>query len=270
MRLTRLMRLMRTRFPLFLLLLLLAWIQPDLRAAQTPEAASHFEVTPDLIRINAFYKGTDVHIRAELPVGCDGAVLKIQGEDEAVELNRKGRVSIFWLNVDEVIVSNAPGIYMINSTGPLDKVCTPGDQTKWTLGYRALQDRIHIQSGKELSGTEFPEFVALKEHNGSYQCSFKATLLQAADGNKQLSALLHIPPVMPSGNHQVRLYCFKNFALIGQSSATLRVEKVGVPNFLYSLAYRHPALYGLLAIVIAMVTGIIMGVIFSARPRRKQ
>ena len=270
MRLTRLMRLMRTRFPLFLLLLLLAWIQPDLRAAQTPEAASHFEVTPDLIRINAFYKGTDVHIRAELPVGCDGAVLKIQGEDEAVELNRKGRVSIFWLNVDEVIVSNAPGIYMINSTGPLDKVCTPGDQTKWTLGYRALQDRIHIQSGKELSGTEFPEFVALKEHNGSYQRLTTGRLIHDAAGGPGLEAVLHIPPVMPSGNYQIQLYCFKKLVFMGQSAAGIRVEKVGLPNSLYSLAYGHPAAYGVLAILIAMATGIVMGLIFGSRSRRKQ
>jgi len=270
MRLMRLTRMMRRRIPLFLPFLLIAWIQPMLPAAQPPDSASHFEVDPDLIRINAFYKGTNVHVRADLPRDCDGAAVKIQGEDEALELNRKGRVSIFWLNVDEVIVSNAPGIYMINSTGSLDRICTPGDRVKRTLGYKALQDRIHIQSRKELSGTEFSEFVALKEHNGSYQRLTTARLVHDAAGGTGLEAVFHIPPVMPSGNYQIQLYCFKNLVFMGQSAAGFRVEKVGLPNSLYSLAYNHAAAYGVLAILIAMATGIVMGLIFGSRSRRKQ
>jgi uncharacterized protein (TIGR02186 family) len=238
--------------------------------AQAQDVLAQINIAPDLIRIHAFYKGENVNIRAELPDGCDGAVLKIQGEDEEITLNRKGRISIFWLNVDEVTVSKAPGIYMVNSSGPLDRISTLKDQIAWTLGYKALQQRIQIQSRNELSGSEFSEFVALKEHNGSYQSATSAQLTQDPANRPTLKAVFKIPPVMPSGNYQIQLFCFKNLVFIGQTSGRLRVEKVGLPNLLYSLAYAHPAAYGLLAIIIAMATGIMMGVIFGSRSRRKQ
>jgi uncharacterized protein (TIGR02186 family) len=251
-------------FPLFLL------ADQCYLFAQDHIEAIPMKVAPERVNIDAFYKGVDVTISADIPNDVDGAVVKIQGEDEQTILNRKGKVSIFWLNTAEVTVTNAPAIYMLNASSPLDDFCASNEQKELVLGYAALKRRIIIDCEDGLSGSEFDEFIKLKEHNGSYQRAFTAELQPAPDGNAKLSALLHIPPLMPSGDHRIRLYCFKNFALIGQSSAMLRVEKVGVPNYLYSLAHDHPAVYGLLAIAIAMVTGIIMGVIFSARTRRRQ
>ena len=260
---------MRKSFRFILLFVLASLSKQDLLPAQIPDAAPSVSVAPDLISINAFYKGTDVNVRADLPFACDGAVAKIQGMDEKETLNKKGKVSIFWLNVDEVNVTNAPGVYILNSSAPLDRICSLQEQNRLLLGYEALKERIHIQSKKSLSGSEFSEFVMLKEHNGSYQRSTTAQLVSETANKTVFEAMLHIPPVMPSGTYQIQLYFFKDLAISGQAHAPLRVEKVGVPNYLYSLAFNQPAAYGLLAIFIAMATGILMGVIFGSRSRRK-
>ncbi len=254
----------------FRILFILVFIaKPGCLLAQGLSQSPEIKIAPDHVSINAFYKGSDVMVSADIPSVCDGAVVKIQGEDEKTILNRKGKVSIFWLNVGEVTFTNAPVIYILNASNPLDSICASEEQKRLMLGYAALKERIIIDCETALSGTEFDEFVRLKEHNGSYQNSLTAELLPALDRNTRFTSVLHIPPVMPSGNYQIKFYYFKNFALTGQTSAVLSIEKVGIPNFLYSLAYSHPAAYGLLAIVIAMATGIIMGMIFSSRPRRK-
>jgi uncharacterized protein (TIGR02186 family) len=260
---------MRKSFSFILLFVLASLFKQDPLPAQIPDAAKHVSVVPDLIRINAFFKGTDVNVRADLPYACDGAVVKIQGTDEKETLSKKGKVSIVWLNVDEITVTNAPGVYILNSSGPLDKICALKEQNRLLLGYEALKERIRIQSKKSMSGSEFSEFLILKEHSGSYQRSTAAQLVSEAADKTIFKAMLHIPPVMPSGTYQIQLYFFENFVLRGQAQAPLRVEKVGIPHHLYSLAFNHPAAYGLLAIVIAMATGILMGVIFGSRSRRK-
>jgi uncharacterized protein (TIGR02186 family) len=261
---------MREPLRFLLLCLLVSLFKQPLLPAQNPDPSSTMAVSPELISINALYKGTDVSIRADLPGACDGAVVKIQGADHDEVLSRKGKVSIIWMNVDEVTVSNAPGIYILNSSGPLDRICAPEEQNRLMLGYDALQERIVIRGKKGSAGSDFSEFIMLKEHSGSYQRSATGRLIQDAAGKTAFEAVLHVPPVMPSGDYQIQLYCFKNLVLLGQSSASLRVEKVGVPNYLYSLAFDHPAAYGLLAIVIAMATGIVMGTVFGSRNRRKQ
>jgi hypothetical protein len=75
---------------------------------------------------------------------------------------------------------------------------------------------------------------------------------------------------MPSGDYPVHLYYFKDGILSGESEVMLRVEKKGIPKYLYSFAFDHPAFYGLFACIIAMATGIIMSLVFGSRKRKKR
>lgn len=264
---------MRIKFRFTLMILSLLIVAPDFSAAQIYEygRSARISIKPDNIRINAFYRGTDVEVNADLPIECDGAAVKIQGIDESITLKRKGKVYVFWLNVDDVTVSNAPGIYILNSTAPLENISAMEPRNEFLLGYDALKNHIDIQGKNDLSGTEFPEFLKLKEHSGAYQQNATAQLLTSADNQRNtFKAILHIPPVMPSGDYQVHCYYFKDRILLGETGTTLSVEKVGLPNYLYSLAFDHPAVYGVFACIIAMAVGIIMGLIFGSRNKRKK
>jgi uncharacterized protein (TIGR02186 family) len=264
---------MRLQYSFSTLFLSALLFLPGVHAAQPSESLGFAPlfVIPDKISINAFYKGTEVEIRSELPLDCDAAVVKIQGDDEEITLKRKGKVYIFWLNVDDITISRAPGIYILNSSAPLEKACSVDGQRKLVLGYDALKARIGIQGKNALSGSEFSDFITLKEHSGSYSQSSTAQLVPAADNKgKSLRTVLHIPPVMPSGDYQIQMYYFKDRTLLGESSAPLSVQKVGLPRYLYSLAFEHPAFYGVFACIIAMITGFIMSLIFGSRGRRKR
>jgi len=254
------------------------WILPlfifvgGIHAVQIPgeEEETNLSVDPEAIHIDAFYKGTDVVVRADLPAACDGAVVKIQGTDEEITLNRKGKVYFFWLNVDDVTISGAPVVYILDSTAPLQQISSPEAQKELLLGYEALQGHLNIRGHKTLSGSEFSEFIKLKENNGAYRQSAAGQLLPGDDGTHvSFESVLSIPSVMPSGTYQVLLYWFKDRIQVGESSCRLDVDKVGVPRYLHALAFEHPALYGLFACIVAMATGIVMGLIFGSRSRRK-
>ena len=195
------------RFPILVACILLS--APSFRAAPIPEEreATNLSVTPEVIRINAFYKGTDVEVSADLPIDCTGAVVKIQGDDEEITLKRKGRVYFFWLNIDDVTISDAPDVYILNSSIPLDRLRAVDPQHTLLLGYDALKEHINIRCKNALSGSEFSEFIKLKEHNGSYQENATAQLLPAAGKtHNSFKAVLHIPPVMPSGEYRIQYY----------------------------------------------------------------
>lgn len=259
-------------FPLFFLLFLMC--VPGFPFAQDPDGreTTELSVVPGRVRINAFYKGTDVMVLADLPLDCDGAVVTMRGDEEKVTLKRKGKVSIFWLNVDDVTVSDAPGIYILNSSDPLENICAMDLRHSLLLGYDALKQHASIYGKNALSGSEFSDFVKLKEHNGSYQ-QYSTARLNPSDGDgkgRTFKAVLHIPPVLPSGDYRIRLFYFKDLALLGESSAEFNVEIVGFPKYLHSLAFNHPAFYGVFACVIAMTIGMAMGFIFGSKGRRKR
>ncbi|MBW2022615.1 MAG: TIGR02186 family protein, partial [Deltaproteobacteria bacterium] len=51
--------------------------------------------------------------------------------------------------------------------------------------------------------------------------------------------------------------------VIASAKEILKAEEKGLPNLVASLAFQHSTTYGVLATVIAIIAGLIMGIIFK-------
>jgi hypothetical protein len=63
------------------------------------------------------------------------------------------------------------------------------------------------------------------------------------------------------------MYCFGEDQSISDASTEFTVEKVGLPQKLSALAFNHGALYGILSIAVAIVAGIVMGLLFGSKSK---
>ncbi len=237
--------------------------------ADSAAAAGNLDLTaePDHIRINVFYHGAQINISAIVP-DCDGTVIKIEGKSEDVMLNRKGKVALIWLNTAKVTFKNAPQVYILAASDKVANICSPQAREELGLGLDILKKRITIESEKALNGSEFDNFVKLKEHMGTYDVEIPIHLGSPGVNRQKLFTILPISSAMPPAEYIIQLYCFREGNLIARDSTQLSIEKVGLPRFLTSLSSRKPAAYGILAIVLAMMTGIIMAIIFRSRTGR--
>jgi uncharacterized protein (TIGR02186 family) len=220
---------------------------------------------PAQVHVSTFYQGTDVHVSAKVGE-CDGAVLLLTAGEEEETLNRKGRVAGIWLNVAQVTVSHVPRVYILGTSDKLENICSPEVQRELGLGEESLREQLKFTCEKPLTGSEFDEFLKLKVDNGTYNMNVKVELVSTGSGQKELSAILPVPPTVPPGNYTVLLYCFKDGKPVKRGSAELSIVRVGLARVMASLAYSEPAVYGVVAIVVAMIVGIGMGLIFSSRP----
>lgn len=226
-------------------------------------------VVPDSIMVNALYRGTAVEISADIPE-YSAAIIKLEGTRGEMELNRKGRVAIVWLNVAHVIVKNAPEVYLLASSDKIANICTEYERERLGLGYQALKAEIIFSSDKPLTGSEFEEFIELKERSRLYNMDCKIDMEPPAGGRQRMHAYLPVPSIIPPGEYGISLYCFRDGKLVANGSAKIVIEMVGLPNLVTSLAYGHPAVHGILAIAVAILAGIVIGLIFSSRERRRR
>ncbi len=219
-------------------------------------------ISPDKINVGTFYDGTSVRVSADIP-SCDGAVLVMEAGNDEIRLNRKGRVAGIWLNVARVRVRNVPTVYILATSDKLDDICPPEKRRELRLGRDYLQNQIRFESDKPLTGSEFDEFLKLKTDNGTYKMDIGIDLEITEPGKMKLSTTLPIAPTIPPGTYNIMLYCFAGGDPIGRGTARLTVESVGLARLMVHLAENHAAVYGILAIVVSMVVGIMMGVIFN-------
>jgi uncharacterized protein (TIGR02186 family) len=224
---------------------------------------------PDHIQVGTFYHGAKVRVTADIPL-CDDVVVKMEGQDEKLTLNKRGRVLGVWLNVAQVTVRNAPQAYILAASDELGNICSREKREELGLGFDALGRRMTFTSDRALTGSEFDDFLMLKEHSGTYSMSTDIDLRPANGHRQELSAVLPVPSAMPCGTYTVRLYCFEHGSVIEDAVARISIEKVGLPRLMTALAFQHPSAHGILAILAALAAGITMGFIFNSRTRRRK
>jgi hypothetical protein len=226
-------------------------------------AAVNIQVMPNLIQVGTFFDGTRVKATAEISRGSD-AVIEVVGKETGEQLLRKGRFWVIWMNMGEIDVEGAPCLYLAMSTKPgslsqagVDAPC----------GYNVLQKRVSFSGG--VGGFSrskiMKEFIKLKESEklyGVFPGALKVS--HPVDGDRSVvQGTFTIPSRVAPGTYWVRLSVIRNGRMVKSESVPLEIRMVSMPALLSSLAYEHGALYGLLAIVVAVFFGYFTGVVFK-------
>ncbi len=225
-------------------------------------ASLDLQVSPSQVGIGAFFRGQGVAVTAMIPQGAE-AVLEVVGQAGDEHLMRKGRRGGLWLNVGEIDFHGAPSLYMAMSTNP-KLLEAAGAAAPW--GYPALKTRVTLsgQVPDQQRDEFFEQFLKLKESEGLYTI-FPAPLKQspAAGGLVPVQGEFRLPTNIKPGSYQVCLSVIQEGRITAKECGELKVTMVGFPAAIATLAYQHGAIYGILAVVIAVVTGFAIGFIFK-------
>ncbi len=218
------------------------------------------ELAVKTIQISTFYNGTTLEVTGSLPEGAD-VVLQVSGPKKDVHLKEKGKVAGFlWMNKTDVSLENTPAVYMVYTpAGPVDTFVNP----ELGIGYKALLADIAISPESADKPFIFGEYVKLMEKSGVYAVNEAAvTYGEPNDGVKGFAVTLTIPSKMSAGDYTVEAIALKDGAAISKVQENLTLELSGLPATISKMAYGSPLLFGIMAVFIALATGLIIGVIF--------
>ena len=242
---------------------LLFWLTAH---AQAQQQLSVF-VTPQTVAIGSFYDGATVSVAGEVPTDAQ-ALVRLTGVRQDIHLKKKGKVfGLLWMNLDTLAFDDVPNVYRLYTSMPFEKLVGQSSQASpaWKLGLSSLEDEIRINPesvGKDLL---FQEFLKLKQSEGLYGVSNDAIRYTKTVGDrKTFEARLDIPSRVPPGQYNVEVYAIKDGNIVGQTNQALKVELDGFPAMISTLAFQHSAVFGILATMIALFAGLLMGFIFGS------
>jgi uncharacterized protein (TIGR02186 family) len=225
-------------------------------SAESPD----LRIEPNHLDVNTFFTGGEVTITGRAPAQAD-VVVEITGPMVDAQYDIKGRVGPFWMNRQKVHLKNTPSLYAL---------LTP-DGEKWEerlsalgVGFEKLKDSIQV-SDSEISKADIVQmFMKLKESEGLYGEDFGAvTYGSEKDGVKTFTADYKFPSSTLTGSYAIKAVLVENGATQSESFAKLSVREIGFIKFIDKLASNQRLVYGVLAVVIALFTGAIMGVLFK-------
>lgn len=210
--------------------------------------------SPDRITIGTTYDGTALALSGTVPQDC-AAVIRIIGKRSDTHFKKKGKaLGVLWMNLGSVELHDVPNLFLIGTD-----TATYGDGgPKWEklgLGFNSVKG--------ETDDLIFGEFIKLVSGEGLYEIQDGAVKYsKAGKGLHNFSAQMELPSSLKKGSYTVEVAAVRGGQVIGRTSRTINAELDGFPAVLASIAYGHELIYGISAVIIAILAGLFMTLIF--------
>ncbi|MEA4857603.1 TIGR02186 family protein [Solidesulfovibrio sp.] len=224
------------------------------RAASLPPLT----LAPQAVAINSLYNGTDLTVTGDVPAGSQ-VVVRLAGEPETFRMKQKARVlGVLWMNTEKVAFAGAPSVFLVAASPEAAAAVVSG------LGVPGLARTITVESNDPDKAALLAEFLKFQQAEQLYlENAGQVTLGPDAGDTRPFTAVLRLPSRLSPGAYAVEVLALDNGAVAARGQATMTASFVGAPAFLADMAFGHGALYGILASIIAILGGLVIGQLFS-------
>jgi uncharacterized protein (TIGR02186 family) len=238
-----------------------AWAQA---AGATQAPAPREEVQSDLstreISIQSNFTGIEILIygsvdfsRTEAPdKGVYDVIIVIRSPSQPLVARRKERLGIIWVNSPGRVFPSVPGFYAALSTRPFRAITSDETLKELGIGLANLHFGRHTEGDPD-EETFRSAVVRLKEKQNLFQEHDDGVVFI---GRSLFRANVSMPVNVPTGRYTADVYLFRDGQLVSKNQSTLGVNKAGFEQVVYLLAFRHPFVYGVMAVVLAVLTGL--------------
>lgn len=219
------------------------------------------EVTPQNIPIKLFYHGALLKIDGQCGAN-DDLIVKISNTPEDAHMKYKGKAAgIFWMKLGDISFEHVPGAYLLATSQNLDSLMQKDEQIKEGIGLESIKAGATIESSAEGMDKDrwINEFIKFKEEEKLYRVEEGKITQQSGEYHLEMKWPYQATP----GTYKVEVLAVRDGNIVDRAESDLTVTRVGIVDQLSSMAFNQAAVYGIIAIVVAMVAGFAVGLLFK-------
>ncbi|AET70155.1 Putative transmembrane protein (Alph_Pro_TM) [Desulfosporosinus orientis DSM 765] len=245
-------------------------------AGQGMAAENQLTVSPDKVNVGLNFKGAALDISGSVPDNAQVYIKVSSPNDAILDLNKKGKVSLFWMNVESTSVTKVPKLYRILSSQslsdlPQDLQAELGIDKDYSAVYQMAEVRKHSDAGSlTLEKSEAQEFVnsmvGLFSESGLYGINESGVQIN----NGKFNTSFELPANIPQEKCNITVYFIKDGQVIGTSDQTFDVETIGIVKWLNDMAIYDGPFYGYMSVLIALLVGSAIAFLFIFLDNRKK
>lgn len=218
------------------------------------------DLSEHLISITSNFTGTNLLLFGSI-VGVENAdiIVVVRGPEQEVVVRRKDKVAGIWVNRDAVVYKKVPGYYAVAANRTLREITSDRVLDFLQIG----AGNLRLKSDAELTDAQRLLYkraiVRDRMRKGLYLPNpQRVTIL----GNSLFRTAVHFPATVPVGPYTAAIYLFREGQIIGAQTAPLDIRKFGIERAIFDFAHQQPLIYGVAAVLIALIAGWLASVIF--------
>jgi len=219
------------------------------------------DLSKDFVAITAGFTGTEVLLFGATK-GVGEVVVLVEGPRTNATVRLKEKIAGIWVNGREVTFKNVPAFYQVLSTDSLDEWLPLAVREARQIGVEYLE----IQPVGDIGSATAAEFrnalIRNKQAIGHYG---RVAGELAMIGDRLFRSTVFFPADVPVGVYKVHTFLVIDGRITNAQTMPLKIDKIGISADIYRVAQQHSALYGIAAIIAAVLAGLGGNALFRRR-----
>lgn len=228
-------------------------------------AALTTEVTPRNIPIKLFYHGAKLSIKGESDANVD-LIVKISSEPVDAHMKFKGKAAgLFWMKMGDISFEHVPAVYLLATSRDIDSMLQKDMRIKEGIGFDAIKASTEFESSAPDMDPDhwIEEFVKFKKAEKLYKIQEKTITRSNGTNGSEYRLDIDWPYQAGPGTYNIEVMAVRNGKVVDRTETNFTVARSGIVAKLSNLAFNHAAVYGIIAIVVAMAAGFAVGALFK-------
>jgi uncharacterized protein (TIGR02186 family) len=192
-------------------------------------------------------------------------VVVVEGTPAPIVVRRKDDVAGIWVNASSMVFSSVPSYYAVASNRPIEEIAGPIVLERHAIGFAHIN--MTPAPGYRWSQREYElaafraAVIRVKQKQGLY-------LVKARDGvtftgRSLFRSTIALPANVPVGPLVARTYLFRDGQVLSAQINRVTLERAGLERVLHNFAFRYPFSYGVFAVILAVLSGLVASAYFS-------
>jgi uncharacterized protein (TIGR02186 family) len=216
------------------------------------------DLSENLIAITTGFSGIDVLLFGATD-GYGEVIVVVRGPTDSVTVRKKERVAGIWVNTSSLEFDGVPGYYRFAASQPVDTLLTKELRQTFQIGDRNIAVAPLETRSPAIEKDFFDALIRNKQRASLYDAEQGTVKFL---GNRLFRTQISLPANVPTGKYSVEVFLVSDGIIVNRTTTPLVVVKSGFEEQVYTFAHEQAALYGLIAIVIALVAGWFAGYVF--------
>ncbi|MCC9622637.1 TIGR02186 family protein [Thalassospira sp. MA62] len=216
------------------------------------------DLSNHLIAITTGFTGTNVLLFGAVENEGD-VIVTVRGPDQDMVVHRKQRKLGIWVNSDSARFRNIPAFYASASNRPRELIAPASVLRDYRIG---LDHQRFIPENAEEGIDEAAYRDALVRNMRLAGLFNRQPAKISFLSNQLFRTNIHFPANTPTGTYTINVYLLRDGRVVSVKTTPLVVSKTGVSAEVYEFAHRYSALYGIIAVIIAIAAGWVASVAF--------
>ena len=190
-------------------------------------------------------------------------VVIVKGPAERLSMHRKSRIGGIWINTATMTFEEVPSFYAIFSSRPLEEIASESVLARNEMGVERLKLKLpRAKASPNLAQQWRQALIRNKQRDNLYSTGVEKVVFL---DERLFRADVTFPDNVPTGVYEVTVYLIKDRKVESAQTTPLTVEKSGVQADIFYFAHQQSALYGIIAILVALMAGWLAHVAFRKR-----